>query len=437
MVTPMVAIVGRPNVGKSTFFNKVTGKRLSIVKNTPGVTRDRLYADVEWCGHTFTLIDTGGIEVNSEDMMWKQIRKQADAAIDTADVILFFVDGKTGITSDDHEVASFLRKTAKPVICVVNKVDGRDESVKYEFYALGLGDPVAVSSEQSMGLGDLLDSIVSHFDKVPQEEKNENLKIAVAGKPNSGKSSLVNKILGVDRVIVTDIAGTTRDAIDTPFRIGDKNYTIIDTAGIRKKSKVDEDIEYYSVIRSIGAIRRADVVLIVIDSAEGMTEQDVKICGLAHDAGKPSVIVMNKWDLIEKNTNTINLFNNKLKAELKFMDYFKPLYISALTGKRVEKVLDAAEEVHANASRMIQTGILNDVIGDAIAVNEPPNRFGKKLKISYSKQVANCPPTFVLFVNDPTIMHFSYRRYLENCLRKAFDFSGTPIRIRLNAREEK
>lgn len=437
MVIPMVAVVGRPNVGKSTFFNKVTGKRLSIVKDTPGVTRDRLYADVEWCGHNFTLIDTGGIEVNSDDIMWKQIRKQADVAIDTADVILFFVDGKTGITADDHEVASFLRRTAKPVICVVNKVDGKDDSVKYDFYSLGLGEPIAISSEQSMGLGDLLDRIVGYFPKSPQEDKAESLKIAVAGKPNSGKSSLVNKILGFERVIVTDIAGTTRDAIDTPFTVDGKHYTIIDTAGIRKKSKVEEDVEYYSVIRSIAAIRRADVVLIVIDSEEGITEQDVKICGLAHDAGKPSVIVMNKWDLIEKDTNTIYLFNNKLKAELKFMDYFKPIYISALTGKRVEKVLEVVQEAYANASRIVQTGVLNDVIGDAIAVNEPPNRFGKKLKISYTKQVAACPPTFLFFVNDPTIMHFSYRRYLENSIRKAFDFSGTPIRIRLNSADEK
>ncbi|HOK81209.1 MAG: ribosome biogenesis GTPase Der [Clostridiales bacterium] len=436
MVTPMVAIVGRPNVGKSTFFNKVVGRRLSIVNDTPGVTRDRLYADVEWQGRVFTLIDTGGIEVSSEDIMWKQIRRQADAAMDAADVILFFVDGKTGITIDDHEVATFLRKCGKPVICVVNKVDGRDESVKYDFYSLGLGDPVAISAELSKGLGDLLDMIVGHLPETEEGGKTESLKIAVVGKPNSGKSSLVNRILGFERVIVTDIAGTTRDAIDTPFTVGDKHYTIIDTAGIRKKSKVEEDIEYYSVVRSIAAIKRADVVLVVIDSSEGITEQDVKICGLVHEAGKPSVIVMNKWDLIEKDTNTIYQFENKIKQNLKFMDYYKSIYISALTGRRADKVLDAAEEVYANASRVVATGILNDVIGDAIAVNEPPNRLGKKLKISFCKQVAANPPTFALFVNDPTIMHFSYRRYLENTLRKAFDFSGTPIRIKLNTSEK-
>lgn len=437
MIKPMVAIVGRPNVGKSTFFNKVTGRRTSIVDNMPGVTRDRLYADVEWCGHTFTLIDTGGIEVGSQDIMWKEIRKQAEAAVDTADVILFFTDGKTGITPDDYEVASFLRRLKKPVIPVVNKVDGRDDSVKYDFYPLGLGEPAAISSEQSLGLGDLLDRIIEHFAAIPEEEKTNSLKIAVAGKPNSGKSSLVNKILGFERVIVTDIAGTTRDAIDTPFTVGDKHYTIIDTAGIRKKSKVEEDVEYYSVIRSIGAIRRADVVLLVIDSTEGLTEQDVKICGLAHDAGKPSVIVMNKWDLVEKDTHTASEFNKRLKNELKFMDYFKSVYISALTGQRVDKVLAAAEEVYANASRMVSAGILNDVIGDAITQNEPPNYYGKKLRINYTKQIGANPPTFAFFVNDPTIMHFSYRRYLENCLRKAFEFEGTPIKIKLNASEEK
>jgi GTP-binding protein len=437
MIKPMVAIVGRPNVGKSTFFNKVTGKRTSIVDDTPGVTRDRLYADVEWCGHSFTLIDTGGIEVGSQDIMWREIRKQAEAAVDTADVILFFADGKTGITPDDYEVASFLRRLKKPVIPVINKVDGRDDSVRYDFYPLGLGEPIAISSEQGLGLGDLLDKIVSYFAAIPEEEETGSIKIAVVGKPNSGKSSLVNRILGFERVIVTDIAGTTRDAIDTPFSVGEKHYTIIDTAGIRKKSKVEENIEYYSVIRSIGAIRRADVVLIVVDSTEGLTEQDVKICGLVHDAGKPSVIIMNKWDIVEKDTYTAGEFTKRLSADLKFMDYFKPLYISARTGQRVEKVLAAAEEVYANASRIVPAGILNDVIGDAIAANEPPNYYGKKLRINYTKQIGANPPTFVFFVNDPSIMHFSYKRYLENCLRKAFDFEGTPIKIKLNASEEK
>lgn len=430
MAKPVVAIVGRPNVGKSTFFNKMAGGRVSIVDNMPGVTRDRIYADVEWCGYSFTLIDTGGIELRSEDFMWRHIRRQAELAVEVADVILFFTDGKQGITPDDYDVADFLRKTRKPVVLAVNKMDNPDDSAKFDFYQLNLGEPIAVSSEHSLGLGDLLDEVVKYFvERSGLSGTEEAIKIAVVGKPNSGKSSLVNKLLGFERVIVTDFAGTTRDAVDTPFEFDGKKYILIDTAGIRKKSKVDEDVEYYSVIRAIGAIKRADVVLVVIDSLEMISEQDVRILGMVHGEGKPSVVVMNKWDKIEKDSSTINAFNAKLREELKFMDYFKAVYISALTGQRVNTVLGEADKAYANSSREIATGLLNDVIGDAVIVNPPPLRVGKRLKISFARQVASNPPTFLLFVNEPTLVHFSYLRYLENELRKAFDFSGTPIKI--------
>lgn len=437
MAKPLVAIVGRPNVGKSTFFNKMAGRRISIVNNIPGVTRDRVYADAEWCGYRFTMIDTGGIELKSEDQMWRHIKRQAELAVEISDVILFFVDGKEGLTASDYDVASYLRRTNKPVVLAVNKVDTADNSPIYDFYALDLGEPVPISAEQSLGLGDLLDEVVKHFERgIEPEEESDALRIAVVGKPNSGKSSLVNRILGFERVIVSDIAGTTRDAVDTPFTTEDgKHYVIVDTAGIRKKAKVDEDVEYYSVVRSIAAIRRADVVLCVIDSNEHITEQDVKICGLVHESGRPSVIVMNKWDLIEKDSGTQNEFNKKILSELKFMDYCKIVYISALTGQRAGKVLEAADEAYRNASQRISTGVLNDVIGDAVSVNEPPVRNGKKLKIFYATQASTNPPTFVLFANNPEIMHFSYKRYLENALRKAFDFSGTPIRIILRAND--
>jgi ribosome-associated GTPase EngA len=429
MILPLVAIVGRPNVGKSTFFNKIAGRRISIVDNKPGVTRDRLYADVDWCGYRFTLIDTGGIELKSEDTMWKHIRKQAEVAVLAADVIIFIVDGRQGATPDDRDVAEYLRKSGKPVVLAVNKIDGKDQSPAYDFYSLGLGEPMAISSEQSLGLGDLLDEVVGHFDKTREPEGKNAVSIAVVGKPNAGKSSLVNKILGFERVIVDDLPGTTRDAVDTPISLNGKNYIIIDTAGIRKKAKVEEDIEYYSVVRAISAIRKADVVAVVIDAGENITEQDVKICALANEAGKPSVIVMNKWDLIEKDANTINRFNEKLKYELKFMDYFKAVYVSALTGKRLPAILEAADEAYQNASKKIQTGLLNDVVGDAVAVNEPPARKGVKLKVNYIEQIGVNPPSFALFVSEPELMHFSYKRYIENAIRKAFDFTGTPIRI--------
>ena len=437
MARPIVAVVGRPNVGKSTFFNKMAGRRVSIVDDMPGVTRDRIYTDVEWCGRRFTLVDTGGLELKSDDSMWRHIKRQAELAMDLAEVILFFTDGKAGVTPGDHDIADMLRHTRKPVVLAVNKVDGPDSSAIYDFYELDMGDPVPVSAEQSLGLGDLLDEIVSKLS--PDEETaddGEALKIAVVGKPNSGKSSLVNRLLGYERVIVSPVAGTTRDAVDTPFEYEGRKYILIDTAGIRKKSKVGEDVEYYSVVRSISAIRRADVVLVMVDAAEGFTEQDVKIAALAHEAGKPGIIVMNKWDAVEKDDATMNRMTARLKEDLKFMDYFRVLYISALNGQRVKNILPAVREVYEHTSLRVSTGVLNDVIGDAVTVNPPPTHNGRRLKILYCTEVSVCPPSFVIFVNDPTLMHFSYKRYLENSLRKAFDFSGTPIRITVRAKNE-
>lgn len=437
MSNPLVAIVGRPNVGKSTFFNRIVGQRISIVEDTPGVTRDRLYADAEWCGHSFTLIDTGGLEIKSEDVMWSHIRAQAQIAVETADVIVFMLDGKTGLTHEDYEVAAYLRKSRKPILLVVNKLDNNEQHLLYDFYELGLGEPIGISAGQAKGLGDVLDEIVKLTGKYETEEKEEALKIAVVGKPNAGKSSLVNKLLGYDRVIVSDIAGTTRDAIDTRIKIGDKEYILIDTAGIRRKRSVEEDLEQYSVMRSLGAVRRADVCLIVIDSSEELSEQDVKIAGYVHEQGKPSVVVMNKWDVVEKDTYTIEKYNRKLKEELKFMDYFIPTYVSAKTGKRVDNLIKLAERAYENASRRISTGLLNDVLREAILTNEPPSKNGKRLKIYYVTEVSSNPPTFVIFVNDDTLMHFSYRRYLENALRRSFDFEGTPIRLIIRNKNEK
>ena len=437
MSKPLVAIVGRPNVGKSTFFNRIVGQRISIVEDTPGVTRDRLYADAEWCGHSFTLIDTGGLEIKSEDVMWSHIRAQAQIAVETADVIVFMLDGKTGLTHEDYEVAAYLRKSRKPILLVVNKLDNNEQHLLYDFYELGLGEPIGISAGQAKGLGDVLDEIVKLTGKYETEEKEEALKIAVVGKPNAGKSSLVNKLLGYDRVIVSDIAGTTRDAIDTRIKIGDKEYILIDTAGIRRKRSVEEDLEQYSVMRSLGAVRRADVCLIVIDSSEELSEQDVKIAGYVHEQGKPSVIVMNKWDVVEKDTYTIEKYNRKLKEELKFMDYFIPTYVSAKTGKRVDNLIKLAERAYENASRRVSTGLLNDVLREAILTNEPPSKNGKRLKIYYVTEVSANPPTFVIFVNDDTLMHFSYRRYLENALRRSFDFEGTPIRLIIRNKNEK
>ncbi len=374
------------------------------------------------------MVDTGGIEMRSEDTMWREIKKQAEVAIETAQVILFFVDGREGLTSSDYDVSDMLRRSKKPVILVVNKIDDYSEEKVFEFYSLGLGEPYPVSAEHGTGIGDVLDEAVSWFEKTDVAE-DDSIKIAVVGKPNAGKSSLVNKLLGFERSIVTNIAGTTRDAIDTKFSYDGRNYTIIDTAGIRKKSKVEDDVEYYSVMRAFDAVRRADVCLLVVDSADGLTEQDTKIIGYVHEQGKPSVIVMNKWDLIEKDTNTINKFESKLKEDLKFMDYFKSVYISAKTGQRTEKIISLVDEVYKHAHFRIATGMLNDVISDAVRANEPPSYNGRRLKVYYSSQVSIAPPTIVLFVNSTDLLHFSYERFLENTLRKAFDFSGTPIKI--------
>lgn len=428
MANPLVAIVGRPNVGKSTLFNKIVGRKISITENRPGVTRDRLYADAVWRGKKFTVIDTGGIELKSQDTMWREILRQADLAIEMAQVIILLLDGKEELTSSDYDVAEKLRRSHKPVVLAINKVDNFSQDKLFEYYALGLGEPIAVSAEHSQGIGDILDEVVAYFES-GDEEETDRLKIAVVGKPNAGKSSLVNRLLGFERSIVTNIAGTTRDAIDTPFELDGKKYLLIDTAGIRKKKNVTDDVEYYSVLRAFDAVRRADVCLAVVDSSEGLTEQDVKILGYVHEQGKPSVIVMNKWDLIEKDTNTINKFEDKLKVDLSFMDYFKSVYVSAKTGQRAEKILKVAETVYENANRRISTGTLNDLILDAVRTNEPASYNGRRLKVYYCSQPSVCPPTFVLFVNDETLLHFSYKRYLENVLRRSFDFSGTPIRI--------
>ena len=432
----MVAIVGRPNVGKSTFFNKVVGKKLSIVEDFPGVTRDRLYADAEWCGNYFTLVDTGGLELKSTDQMWKHIQKQAEIAIETADVIILFTDAKTGLNASDEDVAQKLRKSGKPVVLAVNKLDNYDPAKLFEFYNLGLGEPFGISAEHGTGIGELLDEVISLFNKSGDKEEDDSIKIAIVGKPNAGKSSLCNKLLGFDRTIVSDIAGTTRDAIDTPFVVNGKKYTLIDTAGIRKKKSVEEDLEYYSVLRALGAIRRADVSVVMIDAEQGITEQDVKICGYIHEQSKPSVIVMNKWDLIEKDSNTINKFNADLAEDLKFMDYFIPVYVSAKTGQRVDKILSVCETALNNSEKRIPTGQLNDLILDCVRASEPPSVNGKRLKISYATQVGTKPPSFVLFVNESALLHFSYKRYLENCIRKAYDFSGTPIKISVREKEE-
>ncbi len=435
MSKPLVAIVGRPNVGKSTFFNKISGDRKAIVKDKPGVTRDRIYADAEWCGYNFTLIDTGGIELKSDDEMWKHIKEQAEIAIDTADVIVFFCDAKTGLTQSDRDVAEKLRRSKKPIVLAVNKMDNYDPIALSEFYELGLGEPFGISSEQGKGTGDLLDEVCSYFERMEQDEESDVLHIAVVGKPNAGKSSLTNKLLGYDRTIVSDIAGTTRDSIDTPFTVNGKKYVLVDTAGIRRKRAVFEDIEYYSVVRALSAIRKADVVLIVVDAVEGLTEQDVKICGYVHEQGKPSVICMNKWDLVDKDTHTINKFEEKLKCDLSFMDYYKSVYISAKNGQRVEKILSIAESVYENSQRRISTGLLNDILGDAIRTTDPPTKHGRRLKIYYSTQDGVCPPTFVIFVNNAELMHFSYKRFLENVIRNATDFSGTPIRLIIKEKE--
>ena len=438
MAKPLVAVVGRPNVGKSTFFNKIAGRRISIVEDTPGVTRDRIYADCEWLNHKFTLIDTGGIEPRTDDILLKQMRRQAEIAIDTCDVILFFTDGRTGMTADDEDVATMLRKSRKPVILVVNKVDyqGVNDNI-YDFYALGLGDPFPISATNMLGLGDLLDEMVKHFpqDEQTEDEEEHTIQIAVVGRPNVGKSSLVNRILGQERSMVSGIAGTTRDAIDTAFVRDGQRYNIIDTAGIRRKRAIEEEsIERYSIVRALAAVRRCDVALIVINAEDGVTEQDTKIAGIIAEEGKAVIVVVNKWDIPEKDTGTLEKFRKKVLDDLKFMDYAPVLFISALTGQRVNTVLDAVDQAYAQTSKRIPTGLLNDVLGDAQIALQPPMTGGRRLKVYYGTQISACPPTFALFVNDEALMHFAYQRYLENQLRKAFGFSGTPIRFALRER---
>lgn len=438
MSRPLVAVVGKPNVGKSTFFNKVSGDRKSIVLNTPGVTRDRIYADVEWCGYKFTMVDTGGITLGTNDVIARHIRKQAEMAMEISDVILFFVDGKNGLTAEDYDVVNLLRRSNKNVILVVNKIDNFPAEDLSDFYALGMGEPIAISSEHMKGIGDLLDEVVSHFDETALEEDDDDvIKIAVVGKPNAGKSSLVNRLLGYERSIVSDIAGTTRDAIDTPFEVDGQKYLLIDTAGIRRKRSVDDSVEYYSVIRALAAIRKADVCLIVLDASADVTEQDVKIAGYVHEQGKPSVVVINKWDLIEKDTFTVEKFNKKLKCDLAFMDYFKSITVSAKTGQRVDRLLQEINYVYQKSCIRVTTGVLNDVLTEATLTVEPPAKKGKRLKILYATQPATQPPTFVIFVNDAQLMHFSYKRYLENSIRKAFGLDGTPIKVIVRSKDEK
>lgn len=439
MSKPIVAIVGRPNVGKSTLFNKLIGHRISIVEDTPGVTRDRIYAECEWLNHSFTLIDTGGLEPDSKDVILKQMYNQAEIAIDTADVIIFIVDIKVGVLEDDMQVANILRRTKKPVVLVVNKVDNmRKENLDvYEFYSLGLGEPISISSGQALGLGDMLDEVVKHFpDEVVEEEEIDVIKVAIIGKPNVGKSSLINKILGEDRVIVSDVPGTTRDAIDTHVEKDGQKYIFIDTAGIRRKSKIKENIEHYSIVRAISAVERADVCILLISAEEGVTEQDTKIAGIAHERGKAIIIVVNKWDLIEKNDKTMNKYLKDLAVDLSYLPYAPRMFISAHTGQRVVKLFETIMTVSQNSTLRISTGLLNDVIIEATAMNQPPSHKGKPLRIYYVTQVSVKPPTFVIFVNDIELLHYSYKRYLENQLREAFGFVGTPIHFIPRNRKE-
>ena len=438
MAKPLVAIVGRPNVGKSTFFNQMAGHRIAIVEDTPGVTRDRVYADCEWQNYKFTLIDTGGIDPTSDDPLLSQMRRQAEIAIETCDVILFFVDGKAGLTADDQSVADMLRRSGKPVMLVVNKVDNvRAMDNIYEFYNLGIGDPIGVSSINLLNFGDLLEELCKHFpDPDAEEEDVGAIRIAVAGKPNVGKSSLVNRLLGEDRVMVSNIAGTTRDAIDTRFTAPDgQDYILIDTAGIRRKRAIEyQSLERFSIVRALAAIDRSDVSLLVIDATQGVTEQDSKIAGYIDEKGKAAVIVINKWDAVEKDTGTMNEFIRKVREELKFMQYAPVLFVSAMTGQRVTKILETARAAYEQASRRITTGLLNDILTDAQAALQPPATSGRRLKIFYATQQATNPPTFVFFVNDQTLMHFSYERYLEKQFRKAFGFDGTPLKFILRER---
>lgn len=440
MSKPVVAIVGRPNVGKSTLFNVLAGEMISIVKDTPGVTRDRIYADVSWLDQDFTLIDTGGIEPESSDIILSQMREQAQIAIDTADVIIFITDVRQGLVDADSKVADMLRRARKPVIPAVNKVDNFDKFMPdvYEFYNLGIGDPNPVSASSRLGIGDLLDAVVSYFpEKTEEEEEDERPRVAIVGKPNVGKSSIINKLLGENRVIVSDIAGTTRDAIDTEIVHDGREYVFIDTAGLRRKSKIKEELERYSIIRTVTAVERADVVLMVIDAVEGVTEQDAKIAGIAHERGKGVIIVVNKWDAIEKNDKTMREYEGKIRNVLSYMPYAEIMYISAKTGQRIHKLFEMIDMVIENQSLRIATGVLNEIMTEAVAMQQPPSDKGKRLKLYYITQVSVKPPTFVIFVNDKELMHFSYTRYLENKIREAFGFRGTSLKFFIRERKEK
>ena len=440
MSKPVVAIVGRPNVGKSTLFNALAGEQISIVKDTPGVTRDRIYADVTWLNYNFTLIDTGGIEPESKDIILSQMREQAEIAIASADVIICMVDVRQGLVVSYPNVANMLRRSGKPVVLVVNKVDSFQKMMTdvYEFYNLGIGDPVPVSSVGKLGIGDMLDEVVKHFpESAAEDEEDERPRIAIVGKPNVGKSSIINKIVGESRVIVSDIAGTTRDAIDTDITYNGNEYVFIDTAGLRRKNKIKEELERYSIIRTVTAVERADVVLVVIDATEGVTEQDAKIAGIAHERGKGIIVVVNKWDAIEKNDKTIYEHTNRIKDILSFMPYAEILFISAKTGQRVGKIFDTIDMVIENQNLRIQTGVLNEILSEAVAMQQPPSDKGKRLKIFYMTQVSVKPPTFVIFVNNKELMHFSYTRYLENKIRDTFGFRGTALRFIIRERGEK
>ena len=440
MSKPIVAIVGRPKVGKSTVFNALAGERISIVKDTPGVTRDRIYADITWLNHVFTLIDTGGIEPDSKDMMLRYMREQAETAIASADVIIFLTDVKEGLVDSDGKVADMLRRSGKPVVLAVNKVDSYEKYMAdvYEFYNLGLGDPFPISGANRQGFGDLLDEVVKYFDASSAEEEEEEIpKIAIVGKPNVGKSSIINRLLGENRVIVSDIAGTTRDAVDTRVTYNNKEYIFIDTAGLRRKAKIKEDIEKFSMVRTVAAVERADICVVVIDASEGVTEQDAKIAGIAHDAGKGIIVAVNKWDSIEKTDKSVYEHEQRIRETLSFMPYARVIFISALTGQRLPKLFDSISEVIENQNLRVKTGVLNEILMEAVALQQPPSDKGRRLRIYYMTQVAVKPPTFVVFVNDKQLMHFSYTRYLENKIRDAFGFEGTSLKFIIREKSDK
>ena len=437
---PIVAVVGRPNVGKSTLFNALAGSNISIVKDTPGITRDRIYADITWLNRTFTLIDTGGIEPDSRDVILSQMRAQAQIAMDTADVIIFLVDVKQGLVDADSKVADMLRRSRKPVVLVVNKVDHFEKYMAdvYEFYNLGIGDPFPVSAVNKLGLGEMLEEVASHFGDLPEEdEEDERPKVAIVGKPNVGKSSLINKLLGEERLIVSDIAGTTRDAVDTEISWGGKEYVLIDTAGVRRKNKVKEELEKYMILRTVSAVERADIVVLVIDAMEGVTEQDAKIAGIAHDRGKAVIIAVNKWDAVEKDDKTIYRVTERIRNVLSYMPYAEILFVSAKTGQRLPKLFETIDMVSENHAMRVATGVLNEIMTEAVALQQPPSDKGKRLRLYYITQVSVKPPTFVIFVNSKELMHFSYTRYIENQIRQTFGFRGTPLRFIIRERNEK